>query len=739
MRGLMSAAHGTIELSLLGPARIWRGDVEFPLHSARHTAVLCVLALHPGRAVGRDELVAAVWGDQAPPTATGSVYTYVSTLRHMLEPARDRWAKGRLLSSTGGTYRLNIDPQSVDVTRFDALRQDARRHRATGSKLSELAAVEAALRMWHGEALAGVPGPFAQAQRARLGELRLAAAERHAVLLAETGRRDDAVRALHALAAEHPTRDSLHATLTRLLRDAGRVSTRGKRPDVPVVAGRSAEIQRVRRAVARATAGQGGSLLIEGTPGMGRSALLAAALRDDATTGCRIGRAAGGELSRRMRLGVLTECLASAALDTGKVSGLLDTGAPDSQIVAEVADLVSAATSAGPLILSVDDLPRADPLTLGVWAALSQRAGDLPLLLIATGRAGAPETAGRPAGDVIRLKPLDAEAATALVRARETGPTGDRELRRMLGDAGGNPSYLTHLVAGPAEEREALTSTVRAHLAEFPEDTRRLLRAAALLGAYEVEAQGPAGCTAGWLAAATGHTLDEVRTALAPVVAAGMLADDGVRLYFPCPVVAEVLHKGTPAVVRAALHQTFAQRIAATGGPPELVVRQLLAEEVTLSGADADWFAGHLADLAEREPALTVTMLRRACVQRSVSPARRLEFTAWLARLLSRLERNAAVEAGWAATRTADPELEGEMRWVMAVSHERRGDAEAAGAVIRAALREGWVSRHWQEELRAVLARLRPLLDGEQTEPRFSRAAACGDGPAADDVVTPSR
>nr|BFE77019.1 hypothetical protein GCM10020092_103200 [Actinoplanes digitatis] len=85
-----------------------------------------------------------------------------------------------------------------------------------------------------------------------------------------------------------------------------------------VFVGRTAELRLLRDAVAAAAAGRGGSVWLKGAPGMGKSALLAAALRDAARPGCRIGWGVGDELARRMPLG---GCCASASSPQGPATG----------------------------------------------------------------------------------------------------------------------------------------------------------------------------------------------------------------------------------------------------------------------------------------------------------------------------------------------------------------------------------------------------------------------------------
>ncbi|MBY8851661.1 AfsR/SARP family transcriptional regulator, partial [Saccharothrix sp. MB29] len=203
---------------LLGPPRALLGGTEVDLGAARRRAVFSVLALRANQPVSPDELITAVWGDRPPGNAEASVYTYVSGLRKLLEPNRSARSASELLVSTGSGYSLRLDPEATDVARFEAHRQRAA-SLAPGAALKEL---DEALALWRGEALSGVPGPFAQAQRARLAELRLVTSERRAELALESGRHAEAVADLTALAAEHPLREGLRALLMTALHGAGR-------------------------------------------------------------------------------------------------------------------------------------------------------------------------------------------------------------------------------------------------------------------------------------------------------------------------------------------------------------------------------------------------------------------------------------------------------------------------------------------------------------------------------------
>src|SRR4051794_36491776 len=102
----MAAQDAAVRIRLLGPVRAERDGTEVAVGSAHRRAVLAALALRTGWTVPRAELVNAVWGETPPASAAGSLYTYVSALRQVLEPGHRPRAAGRVLASGGGGYRL---------------------------------------------------------------------------------------------------------------------------------------------------------------------------------------------------------------------------------------------------------------------------------------------------------------------------------------------------------------------------------------------------------------------------------------------------------------------------------------------------------------------------------------------------------------------------------------------------------------------------------------------------------
>src|SRR6266542_887554 len=205
-----AVAAGRVRIEVLGRVRVWRGDQELRVGPPRQQAVLSVLALRANHAVSRDEIVDAVWGDRPPASAVNGVHLYIGALRQILEPERRR----------GDTRRLLAGIRSVDLLRERL--QTAQQRSAAGELAGAVDAFDAALGLWHGTPLAGISSPFADAERLRLGELRLAAIEDRAEAMLGLGRHAELVAELSALAAEHPLRERLRGLLMAALSRSGR-------------------------------------------------------------------------------------------------------------------------------------------------------------------------------------------------------------------------------------------------------------------------------------------------------------------------------------------------------------------------------------------------------------------------------------------------------------------------------------------------------------------------------------
>src|SRR5688572_23528334 len=79
-----------VRYGLLGPVEVRASDADFPaeLGSPLQRVLLGLLLTERDRSVSLDRIVDELWGDAPPADPEGSVHTYVSRLRRVLEPGR---------------------------------------------------------------------------------------------------------------------------------------------------------------------------------------------------------------------------------------------------------------------------------------------------------------------------------------------------------------------------------------------------------------------------------------------------------------------------------------------------------------------------------------------------------------------------------------------------------------------------------------------------------------------------
>jgi DNA-binding SARP family transcriptional activator len=203
---------GEVRFEVLGPVRGWHGDTELELGSPQQRAVLAMLLLARGRQVSLGVLIDGLWEGNVPRSAVGTVRTYVSRLRRRVDS----------IESIGDGYVLRLGSAVLDLDGFEQLLSEARaagdcHDAARGARL-----LRDALGLWHGAALAGIPGPYADSRRVPLTELQVVATEEKLAADIALGEHAAAIAELRALLAEHPFREGLTELLMLALYKSGR-------------------------------------------------------------------------------------------------------------------------------------------------------------------------------------------------------------------------------------------------------------------------------------------------------------------------------------------------------------------------------------------------------------------------------------------------------------------------------------------------------------------------------------
>ncbi|QLY29662.1 AfsR/SARP family transcriptional regulator [Nocardia huaxiensis] len=205
------------QLAVLGPVELMSDGAPTPPMPPKQRAALVMLAFARGRTVSVDELAEGIWGAQRPSSAVGALRNYAWALRKHLSVRPG----SVLLSSESRGYRLD-GPLELDADRIESLRAEADHARAGGHLEHAEASVRAALLLWRGDPLTGVPGPWAAAERARLRRLRRVLQEDLADIAVQRGDYQSAIADLVALISGDPLGERLRGLLMTALYRAGR-------------------------------------------------------------------------------------------------------------------------------------------------------------------------------------------------------------------------------------------------------------------------------------------------------------------------------------------------------------------------------------------------------------------------------------------------------------------------------------------------------------------------------------
>ena len=209
-----------LEFRILGPLEVRDGSGALRLGGPKQRSLLAVLLLHANEVVSGDRLVSEVWGDA--PAEDAALHAQVSRLRKVLEPDRDGREPATLLTQPPG-YVLRVDPDRLDLLRFDALVEQG--HRALEAAEAEQASalLREALALWRGRPLADLEDePFHREAVQRLDDAWLDALETRVEADLACGRHAGLIAELRTLVRRHPFRERLRGQLMLALYRAGR-------------------------------------------------------------------------------------------------------------------------------------------------------------------------------------------------------------------------------------------------------------------------------------------------------------------------------------------------------------------------------------------------------------------------------------------------------------------------------------------------------------------------------------
>jgi DNA-binding CsgD family transcriptional regulator len=498
---------------------------------------------------------------------------------------------------------------------------------------------------------------------------------------------------------------------------------------------RAAELAAISGLLELARTGDGGTLLVIGPAGIGKTTLLGSAVASARAAGMRVLAARGRELEEGFSFGVarqLFEPLLAAAAPAerdallagaarrallalnGEAPGAAEQAAHPRDLVTQPLNAAFAVThglywlavnacAMTPLLVVIDDLQWSDTASAGFIGYLAERLSGLPAALIACWRAG---EAGPAAAHLDRLE--RATPGTALHPAPLSGAAAGELLRACFGQqpdqrftaacqtvTGGNPFLLRELAAsvradglgpdGPGADRVAVVGprpvarSVTLRVARLGPAAAALAQAAAILG-DDTEL--------GHAAVLAGLAPPDAAQAAGQLTGIGIL-EAGTPLRFAHPVVRTALYDDIGPAERGVRHGHAARLLADAGADPQRVCAHLLACEPAGSAAAVGLLRAAAATaLGRGAPDSAAAYLRRALAERT-EPAGSAEllFELGQAELLTRDPR-ALPDLRAALALSTDPALRARIAHDIGNLLMHSGQWDAGLAVMRTGISE---------------------------------------------------
>ncbi|HZE67774.1 MAG TPA: AAA family ATPase [Sporichthyaceae bacterium] len=372
--------------------------------------------------------------------------------------------------------------------------------------------------------------------------------------------------------------------------------------NAPPLVGRGGEVSLLTALLDGAKTG-GGTLVLRGEPGVGKSRLLAEATTLARDRGFTLLSASGVQSEAHLAYAGLHQLLRPVRSNAQQLPeiqrgflevafGLRDGPAPELFRVAMAAlDLLCEVATTAPLLLVVDDVQWLDRTSCEALAFIARRLQSDPVVLLAGARAGYPSPlvdVGLPELDVSGLAPGAARELLDSV-APELAPA----LRdALLEEAGGNPLALTELPVSVADGTslsltDRLERAFAARVWELDDDARLLVQVAAL------SREGAAGEVVDAASRIAGRPVP--LDALESAVRSAILVLDGDAVRFRHPLIRSAVRQRTGLADSRRIHDELAEvlrdvpdrrvwhRAALIVGP-----REDVAEELEEAGARAE-------------------------------------------------------------------------------------------------------------------------------------------------------
>jgi DNA-binding SARP family transcriptional activator/tetratricopeptide (TPR) repeat protein len=203
-----------VRYQILGPVELL--DAQGRLGGPKQRTVLALLLLNANRVVSEQRFVSVVWGDEPPPSVRGQLQMYVSQLRKLIgAPVIVRRPPG---------YLIRVAPGELDLQVFDDAVWRARADLSAGRPEDAATGLRRAITLWQDPILGGTTELLLAREEPMLRDRLLGAREEYFDAGLRAGQHGRLVRELRAAAEENPLRERLWAQLMLALHESGRTA-----------------------------------------------------------------------------------------------------------------------------------------------------------------------------------------------------------------------------------------------------------------------------------------------------------------------------------------------------------------------------------------------------------------------------------------------------------------------------------------------------------------------------------
>lgn len=207
-----------IVFRVLGPLQVEGPNGAIRIPPGRQEIILACLVMEAGRVVATDRLLDLIWSEEPPDTARTQIQICVSRIRKSFA---ETGVAASVVSRSPG-YLLRTEDDSVDLHVFNRQVMAARVLVKEGRLAEAAETLRAAVALWRGPCLSGIPSEALRSRGLRLDEDRLSAIETYLELESNLGRSHELVGEVSRLLHEHPLRERLRGQLMLALHRSGR-------------------------------------------------------------------------------------------------------------------------------------------------------------------------------------------------------------------------------------------------------------------------------------------------------------------------------------------------------------------------------------------------------------------------------------------------------------------------------------------------------------------------------------